>query len=347
MVAIDEELMAVEREIDDAWKIILNVTEFLTTRDPEWFFWSLEKHGWSAYEIRGIVMMDPPNISYPAPDHQQLLVTQRWHGFFEDEKKCCPEITHLERSRLLHCLPDGGYHGGRHVTLRMSYIHPHGAIIIHFKYSPWTKEFIERKLFVKERLSPEDIQNEHGRQHLWSVPQMEEKRAYESQIVMDLREHPVYRRIVVGLDEQLMMPTPRSTHYPMTGLVYNTSESVDAYQMVLKLIGLSVGDFISIRQHQAEKVCHNELDRGNNRNVFLMLLASVKFFQNEFAEAERLLQEILSTDPDNAYCHFNYSVVLLLMGRREESDQHWQKSVMLNPTFTQYLRENGSFALCG
>jgi hypothetical protein len=141
----DAEYMDAEKEID-GYKIVLATTEFLIGE-----FNGLPKEK-SCFAIPMARMVD--NEPDKKPVYGKPLVEQKKLGFRDKS---------ANKYRFLHNYETGEYTVGRHST-------PHGITgvrgeIYKYVFSPWTKEFIKRKLAMKSHLSPKDINL--GKHHKW------------------------------------------------------------------------------------------------------------------------------------------------------------------------------------
>lgn len=207
--AVDEEVMSFERRISD-WKIALNTTEFFCCRDMKQFLWSLEAMREPKYAIRGVVMVDPIDYQYSEPNPEMPLVLQRYHGFFEDEKR--REISvNLTRSRAIHKLPHGSYITGRHRSHVPSFMHPPGALILWFGYSPWTEPFRQRKLQIQTKIPAQDLAEGKGFHHILNNETLAIARNKEVGKAEDLRKRPEYARVLGCWSDELFLPSPPSS----------------------------------------------------------------------------------------------------------------------------------------
>jgi hypothetical protein len=109
--AIDAEVMDVERGLR-GWKMCLNVTEFVLHHNLRYYLQEFQrKHpGAPGLVTTGFVIHDAPaQVGLPLTGED--LWVQRHFGYPE------PDPTNhgqIDRSRLLHCAPHGGYGAGRH-----------------------------------------------------------------------------------------------------------------------------------------------------------------------------------------------------------------------------------------
>ena len=61
-------------------------------------------------------------------------------------------------------------------------------------------------------------------------------------------------------------------------------------------------------------------------------LASLRTDQQRYDEALELFQRLVAIDPSDAVAHGNIGVVLFYLGRSDESLQHFDQALSLNPT---------------
>jgi hypothetical protein len=163
--AADLEVMDIERSID-GWKLALNVTEFLCVDLEEALCELLEGQGERGYGLRGVCMVDPPGVYATDPSYDRPLLAQRTYGYYEEAVRSpIVGLNHLSRSRLLHNYPHGDYGVGRHSSLRSSTMHPPGATIRWFGFSPWNDAVIKRKLQIVGKIPEVDAQRGLGVHH--------------------------------------------------------------------------------------------------------------------------------------------------------------------------------------
>ncbi len=170
---IDLEVMDIERECD-GWKVVLNTTEFLCAHDLHTTLKRLENKRCKAFKLRGIILVDDPDSSYPTPDRESPLIGQRWHGFIEDNTR-----EAVTRHRLLHRHPDGAYVPGRHETRHKSKQLYNSATVVHCLYSPWSSEFIARKAQMQKQIPKMDVDRGWATYHLMGIAQHEQNRRSE------------------------------------------------------------------------------------------------------------------------------------------------------------------------
>lgn len=267
-VQCDAEVMGIEKEFTDCWKLAINTTEFFCVRDSDAWFCGIEAHDWPAYALRGLVLSEPSAADYEPLDPTLPLLAQRWHGFFEDQT-LIPGCDFLSRSRLLHRLPHGAYHTGRHWTDHTPYMHPPGAILVYLLFSPWTPEFVARKLQIASRIPASEIAQGHGIQHLRSRVELEADRAALDTAVRDLRTDSTYWSMLDASDETKGRLSSPPNFAPLLGAHYDTP--INETDLAVKLLrsGVLYGHYFSFKL--AEDLCLNMLDKSRNEAGWLLL----------------------------------------------------------------------------
>jgi hypothetical protein len=192
---VDEEVMDIERTLE-GWKIALNVTEFFVCRDMILFKWALNSFGSSMYGIRAVLMADPPGHKFTNLDDKLPLVSQRHFGFFEDEK--LSSNNYLRRSRFFYIYPSGSYLPGRHQSNLPVFMHPPGALILWFGFSPWVKEMKARMLQIQSKIPESDKKLGYGVQHLVDEQKLEQRYLAEAAKTENLLRRPEYERLLSG-----------------------------------------------------------------------------------------------------------------------------------------------------
>ncbi|MCL4416329.1 MAG: glycosyltransferase family 2 protein, partial [Actinobacteria bacterium] len=144
--ANDREYMDAEREFQ-GYKIVLVTTEFLVGKLPK-----LGKSP-TAYSIPFVRLVDDNPEKLPTYDKP---LTAQKHSAYKDKND-------WNKRRFLHNYPDGQYDIGRHSTALKTTNIP--MLIYKYVYSPWTEEFIKRKLQMKDHVNPENIKRGWGLHH--------------------------------------------------------------------------------------------------------------------------------------------------------------------------------------
>ncbi|WP_165452482.1 glycosyltransferase family 2 protein [Paenibacillus thalictri] len=175
----DAEIMDFEREFN-CWKMVLNTTEFLCVQNKAAFLSRLNKHGHSMYRTTGISMIDPLRPIYKDPSPSIPLVKQRHHGIVQLES--------FFRDRFIHKCSNGAYGPGRHTSRNPDQAYLSGAYTLHFRFSPWNKEMIRRKLFIQTRIPQSDKEKGWGKQHFVTRTELEQEYRKMAARTEDLRK---------------------------------------------------------------------------------------------------------------------------------------------------------------
>lgn len=197
-ITCDFQVMKHEERFPDAWKLVLNTTEYLVGDQIDNVIRYLEANDRIGCRIPGAVMVD--NDPGVAPDPGRPLVEQKTHGFWEsdfphDELKLwwMPRPT---RTRVMHHYLIGAYQPGRHASglSKLVGVKPENLGIWWYAYSPWTDQFITRKAQIKTKVEPSDPNRlGFGRQHMAEVAEMAERRDFLLQYSQDFAPPRRYR----------------------------------------------------------------------------------------------------------------------------------------------------------
>ncbi len=76
------------------------------------------------------------------------------------------------RQRIFHRYSNGAYHPGRHDTYRMVDHIADDIYTLWYGYSPWCKQFIERKASFKIKIPEKDLMLGRSRQHTRDIVQL-------------------------------------------------------------------------------------------------------------------------------------------------------------------------------
>ena len=148
----DAEFMDIEREFE-GYKMILTLTEFLIGAPK------LDKRCLKI-PIKRMVDRNPEQI----PAYDLPLIEQKKDGYFARKNKY----------RFLHNYSYGAYLGaGRHKTSHENF--PCDLVIWKYVFSPWTEEFIQRRLQFKKNMSERHLKGNIGHHHKLSREQLEKQ----------------------------------------------------------------------------------------------------------------------------------------------------------------------------
>jgi len=276
--AVDLEVMDIEKEIN-GWKIALNVTEFFVCRDINFFVNYLEQLGVSTCAIRGAVIVDPPNTYSTPPSSGLSLVAQRQHGYFED-RYAEGHISNLSRSRIFHRMKDGAYHPGRHQTNHPTLVHPKGATLNWFAFSPWSNEFINRKLQIKTKIPSSDRDAGRGIQHFVGRQDLEDKLLSEAAKASDLMLDKSYWEIAGGWSQQ---PTTKGSKSQFSNLDNVTNEQGQRLTGDLSLSAQQHKENLKTIEH-----LKGELDYYYRKYILLSDSRAVRYAQKVKALLKRM-----------------------------------------------------------
>ena len=166
----DFEVMQHEARFPEAWKIVLNTTEFLVGSHLDDAITCAEAQNDLGISIPGAAMVDnQPEIP---PDPARPLVEQKFNGFWESEfpmdRVQFPWFFARARTRLLHRYAFGAYTPGRHSSMlpRLTAVPNTELGIWWYGYSPWTDDFVARKTQIQTKMDPLDKKVGMGVQHV-------------------------------------------------------------------------------------------------------------------------------------------------------------------------------------
>ena len=173
----DFEVMKHELRFPDAWKMVLNITEFLVSRSLSDIEGKATRLQNNAVRLQGAIMVDIAPDDLPNPDRP--LVEQKAYGIWENDPDLKrADISFLDkssRSRVYHCDTIGAYAPGRHTSHlpgQFTATAEEGAIFW-YGFSPWSSEFKARKLQVGGSMGAHDFRYGFSSQHQADLEQME------------------------------------------------------------------------------------------------------------------------------------------------------------------------------
>jgi tetratricopeptide (TPR) repeat protein len=323
-VTCDLEVMEIESEFS-GWKIALNITEFFCVRNMDDFLWSIRNHNWSAYGIRGLIMVDPlpDNFTYPALDPEIPLVSQRFHGYFEDDQ-LTPFVNKLCRSRIFHNQAHGDYQPGRHFSVSLNpYMHPPGAVIAHFWFSPFSDQLINRKLQIQARIPDGDRQKGLGKQHIINRHQILETWQYEAERSIDLRTRPDYLKIFGPWSAAMQAPSPAPTYFPIAGYVYPKRKPYSGYEVAKSCLEQWEAQKNPVFLKLCTDTCMNILSNNPDDASILNIFGVLKFHVGDYSAAEKLLRAAIKAQPCFDEPQFNLTQLLVHQNRKSEAEECW------------------------
>ncbi len=197
----DFEVMGYEQEMP-GWKMALNVTEFLMPTVPlEAIERQLNANGRTGCACSGIVIVDHDCATPPSAD-QPLPLQKHW-GIDDNAVRVPAERTargqtpQPMRNRFYHRNAVGMYHPGRHQSFHQdSHMRMMDLMVFHFGYAPWNEDTLRRKLQIKSKLKPEDVQRGWGAQHLKQADAWQQEYTTIRSAATDLLVHPYAQRAI-------------------------------------------------------------------------------------------------------------------------------------------------------
>ena len=234
---IDEDFERMTHEARfQAWKIGLNITEFLCAESLARVEARVEKAGLEGAHARGVIMADPLGETLPPPDPEKPLIEQRAFGHYEDEiswggwlrRHGIPLIQPryasgyrselrvrpflfkkkvlIGRARLYHKAEQGAYLPGRHQSNLKNLCAPpqDDLLCLHYYFSPWNDQMRRRVMTQSEIFSERHQKLSAKSNHLLYARDpaaMERERRRLAKKSRDLSKNPVFRRNALGLSE--------------------------------------------------------------------------------------------------------------------------------------------------
>jgi hypothetical protein len=172
-IECDREVVDVQKSLyekyPDAWIITLTITEFLIGNTDV----LNNRFDKQKVFIPVYPMVDKEEDNFAEPNPNSSLVQQRMNGIhWTNPNIIC--YTNMEAGgyfnkdcRCLHNFPVDylEVQGGRHYSVSPEFISNEFGILWYF-FSPFTENFIKRRLSIKENISQEDKQKNRGIQHM-------------------------------------------------------------------------------------------------------------------------------------------------------------------------------------
>jgi hypothetical protein len=160
IVEVDQEIMEIERRVWGA-KIALTMGEFFIDKGIDNI---IAPHKMMCLIPEVIMVDDDPD---EIPTYDKPLVEQKTFG------------VSTGSHRIFHTCEDGNYEVGRHRSRHTPYNCDlkvsMDSYIKWYKYSPWTKEFIDRKLQFQNRVRKVDLDHGMGDHYTWDQNRMEQE----------------------------------------------------------------------------------------------------------------------------------------------------------------------------
>lgn len=148
---VDVEVMDIEEEFDNYWKMSLNITEFILMPElnlKKLISGVLETHPETrCISSTGVLMIDSDEHVDKPVDVNVPLYVQRHYGSVENGNNRC---------RILHNMPNGQYTTGRHNTSLTKHIVENQFYCMWYGWSPYCEESRKRKMQIQYKMHPDD-----------------------------------------------------------------------------------------------------------------------------------------------------------------------------------------------
>jgi hypothetical protein len=193
-IMCDFEVMQHEKRYPDAWKLVLNTTEFLVGNHLKSVLKWMEKNDYIAGVIPAAIMVDvEPDVEL-LPDIP--LVKQKFYGFWENnfphEELKLWWKPRVMRARTIHNYTIGAYSPGRHSSNlpkhKTAKLSPGDVAIYWYSYSPWSESFKKRKSQIKTQIDIKDKKFNFGKEHLAENSELEGRREFLLKYTHDMNE---------------------------------------------------------------------------------------------------------------------------------------------------------------
>jgi hypothetical protein len=164
IIANIREFMYIEEQLANAFKIVLNTTEFLVPFRPL-------KEIVQEYSNTQVSLNIKTYSPHSLQEYHPINAKELFKNILNDDIK----IDDTDRSaRILHNYPNGAYHVGRHSTSLPSQ-NTDELCIVWFGFYPLNDQLLARKLQIGEKMTKQDLARGWGGQHVWSKETMLEK----------------------------------------------------------------------------------------------------------------------------------------------------------------------------
>ncbi|MFM7419090.1 MAG: hypothetical protein ACKO54_05225, partial [Alphaproteobacteria bacterium] len=135
------------------------------------------------------------------PRHEESLLLQKPWALDDNkitgaQQRIDAGLTSIpERNRFYHRDHVGMYLPGRHRSFHPASLKRNAnVLIVHFRYSPWNPQSLQRKMQILNRVDPKDLARGWGIQHASKADQLELERQKLMPLAEDLRQHPIASR---------------------------------------------------------------------------------------------------------------------------------------------------------
>ena len=174
----DKLIMEIEKDFTGFSKIVLNTTEFLLINNEYKFEQNLKN--FKANRLNTFITCSQKNKIYIKD-----LIKEENFGFWDDNYNIMFPYLKFNwglgsRKRIIHSYPSGLYKPGRHVTLhkKVNLLERDIAYLRWYSLSPWTKEFLNRKLEIQNSISQNDLDRNFSYHHFINQKNLEDRRNY-------------------------------------------------------------------------------------------------------------------------------------------------------------------------
>ena len=192
---VDDEVVAYEKMYPDAWKIALNIPEFLVHHNLREMLAESERSDKTmAFCFRSIIMSG--NDSTPLTRFTSLLKQRSQYTY--DTNNSDEKLGITDFSRFIHSYPFGKYTIGRHTLTEAVWKWATVGFIAKYQYAPWP-EIINRKLQIRSRIPHLDFALLRGGQHNVNREQLEKVK----ENVQQMPQHDL--RVFTAPSEELAM----------------------------------------------------------------------------------------------------------------------------------------------
>jgi hypothetical protein len=200
-ILTDHEVMCCEESVR-GFKIVLNTTEFFMHAKPLADIESeMTREGKNNYVGRfssAAIMVDLDRSMPFSPN--MPLPLQKPFGIYETasnrDARIAADLPRVTRGRFYHNFPIGGYEPGRHNSYYSFMTPSPDLLILWFGYSPWTNEFINRKVKIGSTVSSTDKIFNRGYHHTNATVEEQNSRYNKLRsLAKDLSVLPHFRSI--------------------------------------------------------------------------------------------------------------------------------------------------------
>jgi hypothetical protein len=191
---VDEEVMDIEREFTDCWKVALNITEFIIMPNlnlKKIINRSLKVHPTvTSIACHGVWLVDKiENMDLPIDDSKPILSQRHWGTI--DFPNCG------SRNRLIHCLDCGQYNIGRHkYEVYPLNKFPTELYCIWLGWSPYF-HIKSRKMQIKDKIPLDHFAKGWGVEHnIKNLQELDNNFLFHSIRSNDLYDNKNYKKII-------------------------------------------------------------------------------------------------------------------------------------------------------